>query len=90
MTRVLRDQEVLGFTRPKPSKKHQRVEEPEVYTRLDPVHRIWEFYFCIYRDGRFARIDMPLAQAKQFLSDELVKVQTALDAQGKAMTKGGS
>lgn len=82
MTKILNNHEVLGFTRPKPNKKRQRVEEPEVHTRIDDLHGIWEMYICAYRGGRFIRLDMPFDQAARFLETELNRVREAVSTGG--------
>ena len=57
------------------TEKRGRVLEPVIFTRTS--EKSWELYVCVYREGEFRRIAMPLAQAKAFLTDELNRVMSA-------------
>lgn len=73
--RILRSEDVTLITRPRPEKRG-RVRQPVIFTRTD--NREWELNICIYRDGDFRRLAMPLRQARDFLTNELANVENAL------------
>ena len=76
--RILRSDEVTIIFRPK-TEKRGRVHQPAIYPRIDGGE--WEMNVCVYREGEFRRLAMPLRQAKEFLTDELSRVTAALAVQ---------
>lgn len=76
--KILRSDGVTAIFRSKPEKHRRRVLEPKLFARTTDTE--WELYLCIYRDGEFRRVAMPLEKAKEFLTTELRQVTDAIDA----------
>lgn len=77
MTKILHPEDVTFISVSK-REKRGRVLEPIILPRLTDT--TWELYVCVYREGEFRRIVMPLEQARTFLADELNRVMAALAA----------
>lgn len=75
MAKILCGEDVTFISVPK-REKRGRVLEPVILPRL--TETAWELYVCVYREGEFRRIVMPLEQARMFLTDELNRVTTAI------------
>jgi hypothetical protein len=73
-TRVLHPSDVTLVSRPQ-REKRGRVLDPVVFARTS--NTMWELYVCVYREGEFRRIAMPLTQAREFLTDQLNRVLAA-------------
>lgn len=82
--RIIRPEDVTFVSVPK-AEKHGRVLQPVVFTRTSET--MWELYVCVYREGEFRRLAMPLTQAREFLTDELNRVMAAITAHTKRMTE---
>lgn len=74
--RILAPEDVTLVSRPR-REKRKRVPRPVIYTRTTDSE--WEMNVCVYREGEFRRLAMPLEQAREFLTKELDRVRVAIE-----------
>jgi hypothetical protein len=76
MTKILGSNDVTFISRPKQERHRRRVLEPVLFAQVNKD--AWELYVCVYRDGEFRRIALPLEQARRFLAEQLDRITAAI------------